>query len=77
MNELSILQTNVFLFIKKWAEIQKTPIPRKEIITYMETNGVKSYNCVNALGYLLKKEFIRTAYSEKQNQTFYVMIRNI
>jgi len=77
MNELSRLQIDVFLFIKKWVNVKKTPVPRKEIILYMESTGMKSYSCISVLKFLIKKGFIRVGYSTKQNTTEYVMIRNI
>lgn len=65
------------IFVKRWAEKEKTPIPQKEIITYMTSHGTKSYTALNAINSLLEKGYIRRGYSEHQNRTYYVMIRNI
>ena len=77
MDELSELQYFVFLFMKRWADNKKTTIPQKAIIMFMEGCGEQSYNTLNALGYLLKKEFIRKAYNEIKNRTFYVLLRKM
>jgi len=77
MDDLSDLQRFVFLFMKRWAENKKTTIPQKAVIYFLEGCGEKSYNTLNALSYLLKKEYIRKAYNEIKNRTFYVLIRNI
>jgi hypothetical protein len=77
MEDLSELQYFIMLFIKRWANNKKTTIPQKNIIMFMEGCGEKSYNTLNALSYLMKKEYIRKAYNEIKNRTFYVMIRNI
>jgi hypothetical protein len=71
------LQIDVMLYVKWWANCQKTPIPQKNIIKNMELQGIKYSSLINALNALLEKGFIRRAYSEKQNRTYYVMIRNI
>ena len=65
------------IFVKHWANTQKTPIPQKEIIIDMKIQGTKSFTTLNAINSLIKKGYIRRAYSEKANRTFYVMIRNI
>jgi DNA-binding MarR family transcriptional regulator len=77
MSEINKLQTNIMLFVKYWANTKKTTIPQKEIIIAMKATGVKSYTALNAINSLITKGYIRRAYSEKANRTFYVMIRNI
>jgi len=76
-NEITNLQTRVFIFCKSWAEIEKTPVPQKEIVNQMETQGVSTSSCINAINSLLTKGFIRKAYHLKQSRTYYVLLRNI
>lgn len=75
--EINRLQFNIMVFIKEWANTKKIPIPRREIISCMTRKRVKYFTTINALNSLLKKEYIRHAYTEKANTTSYVMIRNI
>lgn len=77
MDDLSELQYFVMLFMKRWADNKKTIVPQKSVIAFMEGCGEKSYNTLNALSYLIKKEYIRKAYNEIKNRTFYVLIKNI
>ncbi len=65
------------LFIKNWANAKNTPIPKSEIIKHMTSHKIKPYTTDNAIKTLLKEGYIRRAYSQQQNKTFYVMIRNI
>lgn len=77
MSEINDLQTHIMLFVKFWANNQKTIIPQREIIVAMQLRGVKSYTALNAINSLIKKGYIRKAYSEHANRTYYVQIRNI
>ena len=70
------LQTDIMKFVDDWARNQKTPIPQKEIISKMRSDGVKDCTTVNALNSLLKKRFIRRAYMIT-NKTFYVQLRRV
>lgn len=65
------------IFVKDWANTQKTPVPQKEIIKIMTQQGVKSFTALNAINALLKKGYIRRAYVQRANTSAYVMIRNI
>jgi len=76
-SDLVGIQIDIMLYVKWWANCQKTPIPQKNIIKTMELQGTSWQSSTNALNALLEKGFIRRAYSEKQNRTYYVMIRNI
>lgn len=77
LNEIDGVQTTIMLFIKKWASNEEGPVPRKKIIEYMVAKGNNEYTTIHAISSLVIKGFIRRAVSEKQNQTLYVMIRNI
>lgn len=75
--EINKLQTNIMIFVKFWCNTEKTVVPQREIIIAMQTQGVKSYTALNAINSLITKGYIRKAYTEHANRTFYVMIRNI
>lgn len=77
MDDINDLQMAIMVFVKKWANTQKTPIPQKEIILNIREYGVKSYTILNAIKSLIEKGYIRRAYSEQQSRTFYVQIRNV
>lgn len=74
--EINKLQTDIMVFIQKWARAKKTPIPQKKIIDYMEENGIKDFTAVNALNELLFKRYIRKAYVVS-NKTYYVQLRSV
>lgn len=76
-NEIDGVQTTIMLFIKDWCITQKTPIPRKLIVQQMIAKGNIESTTIHALSSLVGKGFIRRAYSDKRNQTSYVMIRTI
>lgn len=75
--EINKLQTNIMIFVKLWCNTKKTVVPQSEIISAMQTQGVKSYTALNAIKSLITKGFLRKAYTEHASRTFYVMIRNI
>lgn len=77
IGEINVLQTNIMLFIKSWANCQKTPIPQKEIIVAFKRKGVKDFTTLWSINALLDKGYIRRAVYENARKTFYVMIRNI
>ena len=70
-------QIKLMVFIKEWANTKKIPVPRKEVLTYALSVGIKNYNAIYSLHSLMIKGYIRRAYSEQQNKTLYVMCRNI
>jgi DNA-binding MarR family transcriptional regulator len=70
-------QIKIMMFVKEWSNTEKTPTPQKEIIKHAVSIGIKSYNAVYSIHALIEKGYIRKAYSEKQNRTFYVQCRNI
>lgn len=77
MSEINNLQTSIMLYVKQWANTQKTPIPQKAIISTMETKGIKYFTTKKSISILINKGYLRRAYSEKKNVSKYVMIRNI
>ena len=77
MSEITILQTSIMYFMKDWARCQNVPIPQKEVIKNMEKMGAPSVTALYALHSLITKGYIRKAWTEKQNTTAYILIRNI
>lgn len=75
--DITPIQLSIMVFVKEWANEQKTPIPRQEIIRHMTIKKVKNCSILNAINSLVTKGYIRRAYSEQTNHTKYVMIRNI
>jgi len=74
--QLNRLQTDIMIFIDYWVKEQKTPVPQKEIIINMKNNGVKDFTTVWALNALIKKGYIRRAYTIS-NKTFYVQLGRV
>jgi hypothetical protein len=77
MYEINRLQTDIMLFMKEWACIQNTPIPRNEIIKAMRRKGIKNFTALKAINALLYKEYIRRSVTGPACRSFYVLIRNI
>ncbi len=63
-------------YIDYWVHVEKTPIPRKEVIEEMESKNEKSSTVVNALNGLIKLGYIRRGV-ETSNKTFYVQLRRL
>lgn len=77
LSEVNDLQKGIMIFIEKWVHEKKTPIPLKEIIGCMESESkIKSYTTIKALNELLKKGYIRRAYTIS-NKTFFVQLRRV
>jgi len=77
LQEIDNIQLEIMLYIKQWANTEKVPISRKKVIEEMTLKGNNEYTVIYSLSTLITKGYIRRAYSEKQNQTFYVLIRNV
>ncbi len=75
MREINPLQRSIVVFIRDWANSQKTPVPRKEIIRYMVENKVSECTVINAIHSLITKGYIRRGYSP--HVAVYVMTRNL
>ena len=74
--DISDLQEIIMRFCMKWVHEQKTPIPRNEIVKYMETKGVNMPTTRAAIYSLIKKGYIREAMTIS-NKTSYVQLRSI
>lgn len=77
MFDLNDRQMLVMVFIKRWAEEIKTPIPQSAIIKYMKTQKTKSFTALGVINALINKGYIRRGVSGFGNRSYYVMIRNI
>lgn len=75
-SEINELQTNIMRFIDWWVHEKKTPVPRNEVIKYMEKKGMYFTTVRASLYVLLKKGYIREAYTIS-NKTSYVMLRKV
>lgn len=74
--DINDLQEEIMRFCMKWVHEQKTPIPRNEIIKYMETKGVNMPTTRASIYSLVKKGYIREAMTIS-NKTSYVQLRSI
>ena len=76
LQEINELQTNIMKFLDLWVHKEKTPIPLKEIIAKMTSDGVKNFTTIKAIGALLKKRYIRRAHMIS-NKSYFVMLRRV
>lgn len=76
LSDISEMQTEIMRFISLWVKEKKTPVPQREIILAMKIHGVKDFSVQNALSILLRKGYIRRAYSTS-NRAIYVQVRTI
>lgn len=76
INEINKLQTDIMNFVDWWVHKKKTPIPYKEIIVKMTSEGVKDFTTIKAINALVKKGYIRRAYMIS-NKTYFVQLRGI
>ena len=74
--DISPLQETIMRFVDSWVRSENTPVPQRKIITNMEMIGEKSFTVANALSGLLKKGYIRRAYTGRKI-TMYVQLRGI
>lgn len=75
-SDINGLQTKVMQFCVDWAREKKTPIPRVEVIKFMEKVGVSMPTTRNALYSLIAKGYIREAITIS-NKTSYVQLKSI
>ena len=75
-DEINTLQTEIMTFICNWVKEKKTPVPHKEVIREMKTRKIHDFTTYNALMVLLKRGYIRRAYTNS-NRTFYVQLRSL
>jgi len=62
--------------IDDWVHRKKTPIPLKTVITEMDKLKVNKDTTVYSLKILVKKGYIRRAYTIS-NKTFFVQLRRV
>ena len=75
-DEINELQTKIMRFIILWVHEKKIPVPHQEVVRQMTAEGVHDFTTCNALNSLLRKGYIRRAYTTS-NRTFYVQLRNL
>lgn len=75
-SEVNELQTVIIKFVIIWIREKKIPIPLKVIILEMENKGVKKSTIEKSIKILIKKGYIRRAYTIS-NKTTYVLLRTI
>jgi DNA-binding transcriptional regulator PaaX len=75
-SEVNKLQTDIMIVVDTWVRTEKTPIPQKEIIQAMKDAGIKDFTVINAINALLRKGYIRRAYTIS-NKTYYVQLRRL
>ena len=69
-------ETDIMNYITDWVHTKKTPVPYKEIILFMKTQGKGEPTTANALHNLVKKGYIRRA-CFTSNKTFFVQLRTL
>lgn len=74
--EINQLQKEIMVYIDGWARAEKTPIPRSVIMKEFVARKVPHITVEWAVNALLRKGYIRRAYSGS-NKTFYVQLRNV
>lgn len=63
-------------FVDTWVSSQKTIVPKKEIIKYMEEKGTPVPTILHGISILVKRGYIRRAVNST-NKASYVQIRKI
>lgn len=76
LKEINKLQSEIMEFIQGWVHTEKTPVPLKNIISNMETAGIKNFTSIKALNVLVRKGYIRRAHMIS-NKTFFVQLRRV
>jgi len=76
LSELGDLQEEVMKVIEEWVHVKKTPVPLKEVIAEMVTQGVKKESTIYSLKILIQKGYIRRAYTIS-NKTYFVQLRTL
>lgn len=74
--EITELQVKIMKVVDTWVHEQRTPIPKKQIIETMKSEGIKDFTTINAITSLLLKGYLRRAIVTS-NKTFYVMLRRV
>ncbi len=79
LKDINNLQQEIMVFVNEWVHIEKTVVPRKEIISKMQIQGHKDCTVINALNCLLRKGYLRrcSLVANKVHSSYYVMLRGI
>ena len=76
LTELTDLQTNIMKFVDWWVHEEKTPVPQRNIIKKMLSEGVNDFTTVGAIKGLLLKGYLRKA-TMVSHKTRYVQLRRV
>ena len=78
LEEINGLQKEIMTFVAFWVKEKKTPVPQKEIVAFMFQKKKTSPNTVvYELQILLKKGYLRRAYTTMGNTRSYVQLRTV
>lgn len=75
-DEVTDLQNDIMLYVDFWVKTQKTPVPQREVVNEMKKKGIKDFTTANALNQLMKKGYLRKAFSMSK-KTKYVQLRRV
>jgi len=73
-SDINPLQKDIMGYVDNWVHEKKKPVPLSKIIKQMEEAGIKNFTTVNAINSLLRKGYIRRAYTIS-NKTYFVQLR--
>ena len=76
IEEINSLQKEIMIYIIQWVHEKKIPVPRQEILFEMRNRNRKQFDIENSLDSLLKKGYVRRAYTNS-NKTYYVQMRTL
>jgi len=78
-DEINELQTNIMTFVDHWVREKKTPVPHREILIAMKSQGIGEPTTWNAIRTLLGKGYLRRGVvgTGPMNQTCYVLLRTV
>lgn len=76
LSDVSELQKSIMIYVEIWVKKEKIPVPLKEIILNMETQGNKTQTVIKAINSLVKKGYIRRAITIS-NRSSFVQLRRL
>lgn len=76
LSDITELQVKIMQYIDVWVKKEHTPIPLQSIILEMTNNGVGKETTIKSLRMLIKKNYIRRAFTIS-NKTSFVQLRRV
>jgi len=76
VNELNKTQIETMKVVDRWVHKKKIPVPLEKIILKMMRNGVDENSTIYSLKILVRKGYIRRAYTHT-NKTYFVQLKGI